>query len=984
MNSAHRIEVAMTIADTRAASLHTRLNGIGLTGSIRAVDVVDAYVIEKDLTRDQLDRVATMLCNPVSHRFSVDAPVKSHGFDVAIEIGCLPGLTDNVAATTREAIEDLLGVRFAESEGVYSSRLMLIEGVEIDLDAQAIVESVSNRLIHRADVKSFEQFAADNGMGVVVPRVVAGVSAGVATVDLEVSDDELIRIGREGIANADGTRRGPLSLNLLYMKTIQNHFRGIGRLPTDVELESIAQTWSEHCKHTIFADPIDDLEDGLYRTYIKRATQDIRAAKGERDFCVSVFTDNAGGVVFDDDYLITHKVETHNSPAALDPFGGAITGIIGVNRDAIGFGLGAKPVANVYGFCFGDPDDSATLYRDQALTRPMLSPKRILEGVVEGVNHGGNTSGIPTPQGFVYFDDCFRGKPLVFVGTVGFLPRTLNGVDSTEKAAQPGDYIVMAGGRVGKDGIHGATFSSEAISSGSPVTAVQIGDPITQKKLSDAIVKEARQLGLYSSITDNGAGGLSCSVAEMARECGGCRVELEKIPLKYPGLAPWEIWISESQERMTLAVSPGKWVAFADLMRQRGVDAARIGVFTAETECVVTFNGETIQQLDMAFLHNGRPQRRLETRCPIQTGASSSRPAVVEFSERLLQMIGRKNLASFEFISAQFDHDVQGSSALKPLQGRGRVNGLASAIRPRLDSQAGALLSQALFPSYTEIDPYRMAAVSIDAAVRNVIAAGADLDRIALLDNFCWCDSNHPERLWELKEAARACYDTAVTFGTPFISGKDSMFNDFRGFDTGGWPISISIRPTLLISSIGLIDDVAKTVSLDFKRPGDRLYLLGETHAELAGSEYLAMLGVGSRGEALPQVGAIANRALYATVNRLTGAGLLASAQSVGRGGLGAALVLSAVGGMTGATISVDSALSAESWLFAESAGRILVSVRPEDRTHVEAMLDGIAYAPLGEVTSNGRLAISLNGEALADVAITELYERYHATFERY
>ncbi len=721
MSNAHRIEVAMTVDDTRTAVLRARLNHIGLAGSVLAVSIVDAYVIDKNLTRDQLDQVGAMLCNPVSHRFSVDSPAISDGFDIAIEIGFLPGVTDNIATTTQEAIEDLIGVRFGGSEGVFSSRLMLIEGVESDADADAIVESVSNRLIQRAEVKGFEQFAAENGMDAVVPSVIAGASAGVSTVDLDVSDDELIRIGREGIANADGTRRGPLSLDLLSMKAIQRHFRELGRRPTDVELESIAQTWSEHCKHTIFADPIDEIEAGLYRTYIKQATRDIRAAKGDRDFCVSVFTDNAGGVVFDDDYLITHKVETHNSPSALDPFGGAITGIVGVNRDAIGFGLGAKPVANVYGFCFGDPDDSARLFRDQELTRPMLSPRRILEGVVQGVNHGGNTSGIPTPQGFVYFDDCFRGKPLVFVGTVGFLPRSLNGVDSTEKAAQPGDYIVMAGGRVGKDGIHGATFSSEAITSGSPVTAVQIGDPITQKKLSDAIVKEARQLGLYSSITDNGAGGLSCSVAEMARECGGCRVELEKIPLKYPGLAPWEIWISESQERMTLAIPPAKWEAFADLMRRRGVEATRIGVFTAEPECVVTFNCEPIQQLDMAFLHNGLPQKRMETHQPIRRSADANRPSHDDLSASLLRMVGRKNLASFEFISSQFDHEVQGGSALKPLQGRGRVNGLASAIRPRLDSHAGAVLSQALFPRYTEIDPYQMAAVSIDAAVRNVV-----------------------------------------------------------------------------------------------------------------------------------------------------------------------------------------------------------------------------------------------------------------------
>ena len=983
MSRAHRIEITMTVEDARSALLLARLDALALPERVRNVTIVDVYLIDKEFSFDHLNRIGSMLCNPVSHRFSIDVPAVTGGFDIAIEIGFLPGVTDNVAATTRDEIEDLLGLRFAVSEGVYSSRLMLIGGLRDPASAQLVVDGLSNRLIQRANVKTLGQFTTDGGMGMSVPRVLDQKSAGVSTVDLDVSDDELMVIGRDGIGDGGG-RRGPLSLDLLSMKAIQRYFRDAGRQPTDVELESIAQTWSEHCKHTIFADPIDEIEGGLYRSYIKRATEQIRANKGDRDFCVSVFTDNAGAVVFDDDFLITHKVETHNSPSALDPFGGAITGIVGVNRDAIGFGLGAKPVANVYGFCFGDPNDDETLYRDPGLTTPMLSPKRILEGVVEGVNHGGNTSGIPTPQGFVYFDDCYRGKPLVFVGTVGFLPRRLNGVDATEKAARPGDYIVMAGGRVGKDGIHGATFSSEAITSGSPVTAVQIGDPITQKKLSDAIVKEARQLNLYSSITDNGAGGLSCSVAEMARECGGCRVELEKVPLKYPGLAPWEIWISESQERMTLAVPPDKWDAFADLMRRRGVEATRIGVFTRDPMCLVTFNGEAVQQLEMNFLHNGLPQKPMTTRRPERKRTSSVRTRVEDLSGALLEMVGRKNLASFAFISSQFDHDVQGGSALKPLQGRGRVNGLASAFRPRLDSPAGAIVSQALFPSYTGVDPYQMAAHAIDAAIRNVVAAGADVDRIALLDNFCWCDSTNPERLWELKEAARACYDIAVAFSAPFISGKDSMFNDFRGFDASGYPVSISIQPTLLISSLGLVEDVAKTVSLEFKRAGDLIVLLGETRDALAGSEYLAMRGESSDGEQLAVVDAFANRSVYTAINRLTTARLLASAQSVGRGGLGIALALSAIGGMRGASVELPNELGGEAALFSESAGRVLVSVRPDDVVRFREIVSSIPHSFIGETNAGGQLEIGKSGGTLTCISVEELYSRYHRTFAGY
>ncbi|MBI3573417.1 phosphoribosylformylglycinamidine synthase, partial [Candidatus Kaiserbacteria bacterium] len=324
-------------------------------------------------------------------------------------------------------------------------------------------------------------------------------------------------------------------LSVEYLKTIREHFRRLGRAPTDVELETLGQTWSEHCKHTIFASPMDELTDGIYRTYIKGATKKIRAKKGAKDFCLSVFKDNSGGIAFDKNWVVTHKVETHNTPSALDPFGGAITGIVGVNRDSLGFGLGAKPVANVYGFCFAPPEDPRRLYRDRELTQELLPAKRIAEGVIKGINAGGNQSGIPTPQGFMLFDDSYRGKPLVFAGTVGLIPKTHNGRKLYEKKAKPGDYIVMVGGRVGLDGIHGATFSSAELHSGSPATAVQIGDPITQKKFSDAIAKEARDMGLYDSITDNGAGGLSSSVGEMAKESGGCRVELEKVPLKYDG-----------------------------------------------------------------------------------------------------------------------------------------------------------------------------------------------------------------------------------------------------------------------------------------------------------------------------------------------------------------------------------------------------------------------------------------------------------------
>ena len=437
-----------------------------------------------------------------------------------------------------------------------------------------------------------------------------------------------------------------------------------------------------------------------------------------------------------------------------------------------------------------------------------------------------------------------------------------------EKKAEAGDYIVMVGGRVGKDGIHGATFSSESLNTGSPVTAVQIGDPITQKKLSDALVKEARDLGLYRSITDNGAGGLSCSVREMAKESGGCEVDLEKVPLKYPGLRLDEIWISESQERMTLAVPQEKLDAFKDLMKRRGVEATEIGKFTNSGKCMVNYQGKNIVDLDMNFLESGMPVETMKTTYTQRLHEEPQFSDLYDLTESLHSMLKRPSVASYEFISQQYDHEVQGGSVLKPLQGRGRVNASAVAVKPILDSPKAVIKSQGLVPSYSDIDTYHMAACAIDTAVRATVAAGASLEKIALLDNFCWCSSNDPERLGQLKRASKACFNVAVSYETPFISGKDSMFNDFKGFDENENPVNISIPPTLLISTLSVADDATKTVSLDSKFAGDLVYVLGQNHDELGGSEYFAMRGEMERGRAyignkVPQVDTDVNRKLY-------------------------------------------------------------------------------------------------------------------------
>lgn len=1012
-----RIEVATTVFDTRADLRKKKLQNLGYK-NIKDIQILDVYTIDKDFTTAQLEEIGSRIANPVTQTFMVKGEEKrvkedEKMFAYAIEIGFLPGVTDNVSHTTKELIEDLLHTEFTNDEDVYTSHVMFITGDVTQKEAEAIANNFYNPLIQRVHIKSYKDFMKDGGMDVIVPKVTLKKTIEVSEVNLNVSDEELEKIGKQGIANSDGTRRGPLALNLQFMKTIQAYFKKLGRNPTDIELESIAQTWSEHCKHTIFADPIDDVKEGLFKTYIKRATEVIRKEKAQRviarnemtkqsqkrnrhadardddpgDFCVSVFTDNSGGIALDDDWIVTHKAETHNSPSALDPFGGAITGIVGVNRDALGFGLGAKPVANYYGFCFADPRKDIPLYKGKNKTQKMLSSRRIMDGVIDGVNAGGNQSGIPTPQGFMYFDESYRGKPLVFVGTVGLIPKKIHGKPSWVKKALPGDYIVVIGGRVGKDGIHGATFSSEQMDSGSPVTAVQIGDPITQKKLSDAIVKEARDALLYDSITDNGAGGLSCSVAEMAKESGGCIVDLEKVPVKYHGLEPWEIWVSESQERMTLAVPKEKWEKFYDLMERRGVEATVIGEFTKSGKCVVRFNNKTIMDIDMEFLHNGLPARAMSTRMPNIKLQISNIKEPKNYSKALIEMMGRLNIASYEFIPRQYDHIVQAGLVLPPIQGSGRVLSDASVFRPVLQTKKGVILSQGLYPRYSEIDTYAMAAASIDTAIRNAVAAGGNPDYLAILDNFCWTDSNNPERLYQLKKAAQACYDYAVIYGTPYISGKDSMFNDFKGYDAKGKPITISILPTLLISAIGVIDDITTPVSLDTKNVGDLVYVLGETCDEIGGSEYTAMFD--TIGENVPQVNGEKNKKLYNALYQAIQKGLVASSMSVTRGGLGVTLAKKAIGGMLGLEINLKDLpgnISRNDFaLFSESQGRIVVSISPSNKKAFEEIMKGNAFAEIGKVTKTRSITIKgIDGKIIVKTPLASLVKSYRETFKGY
>ncbi|HNR31339.1 MAG TPA: AIR synthase-related protein, partial [Candidatus Hydrogenedentes bacterium] len=666
-----RIEVAMKpgLPDPAGASVRDRLaEDLGI--HVDDVSVIDVYTVHAAVSPDELETVRRELfTDPIIQESAIDRSL-ARDYDYVIEVGFLPGVTDNIGKSSAEGIADVLGRPLAAGEAVFKSTLYVVRGgVDAATCARIARDLLANELIEQWVVKSAAEMRALDGKPLLaLPIVTTTSDAAVREIDLEVPDEALRRLSRDMV----------LALELHEIQAIQAHYRdpavrasratlGLPPRPTDLELEVLAQTWSEHCKHKIFNATIRYTDenkqkrtiDGLFKTYVK-ATTDAVAKKV--DWLVSVFDDNAGTVRFDEDHNFALKAETHNSPSALDPYGGAMTGIVGVNRDVLGAGLGCRCIFNTDVFCFASP------FHEGAIPERLLHPRRVLRGVHRGVKDGGNQSGIPDVNGAIVFHERFLGKPLVFCGTGGLIPRTVAGRPSHVKKAQPGDLIVMTGGRIGKDGIHGATFSSEELHAGSPATAVQIGDPITQKKMADLLL-EARDLGLYHNITDNGAGGLSSSVGEMARGCGGARVHLERAPLKYAGLAPWEIFLSEAQERMTLAVPPDQIDAFLELARRREVEATVLGEFTDSGRLECYYDGRLIGALDMEFLHDGVPRMRLEA----EWTPPALEPEIIvedaDLTAELKAVLGALNVCSKETFVRMYDHEVQGQSVLKQFQG---------------------------------------------------------------------------------------------------------------------------------------------------------------------------------------------------------------------------------------------------------------------------------------------------------------------------
>jgi len=965
-------------ADLAAASIIAEARDLGLDKPFRC-SAAHGYLLQGDLDETAANSVAAnLLADGIAEQTVVaqvgdaalTSPPGANGeASQVVHVLPKPGVTDAQAESALGAMADMK----APVAAVRTLRKYWFSGLEDHEIKLLLTKLLANDSIEQSLVGPLELTELQVG---------SSTDFEITTVPLrEASDEELVSI----------SQRGLLSLTLVEMQTVQSHYSELGRDPTDIELESIAQTWSEHCSHKTLAGRItyrdengEQRFDNMLKETIFAATQTIRKNLGVDDWCVSVFQDNAGIVRFDDEHNVAFKVETHNRPSALEPYGGANTGIGGVIRDTLGTGLGAKPVCNTDVFCFAPPNTPHS-----KLPPNVLHPRRVMKGVVSGVRDYGNRMGIPTVNGALYFDDRYVGNPLVFCGNVGVLPK-----DKSFKKVQPNDLIVSIGGRTGRDGIHGATFSSIELTSESETTsggAVQIGNAITEKMVADVMLA-ARDRNLYSAVTDCGAGGFSSAIGEMGEEIGA-EVWLDKAPLKYEGLSYTEIWISEAQERMVFSVPEENWDEFRELCESEDVEAVVIGRFAPTGQLRLMYQDQQVGEVSMKFLHDGRPPVVREAIYePANVDAVSWPPTVADFDHQkiLPDLLGSLNICSKEWVIRQYDHEVQGGSVIKPLVGiENDGPGDAAVVRPVLNSYRGLAISCGMNPHYGDFDPYDMAASAIDEAFRNCVAVGADPKRIAILDNFCWGYTDRPETLGTLVRAALGCRDIAVAFEAPFISGKDSLNNEFSYDDeVEGVRRTISIPSTLLISALGQVNDVRTCITMDFKQSGNLIYQVGVTREEFGGSHWGLVTGM-QIGTA-PKVDAAVAMQTFVSLHAAIEAGNVASCHDLSEGGLAVALAEMAFAGGLGAKIdrlgdapnemTTDSAMPIDTQiLYAESNSRFLCEVTPENEQAFKAALGDTPHACIGTVSDDQSVDIQLSDGKSLSFNISQLKQAWQA-----
>ena len=938
----HTIEVSLKphLPDARGLSLVRDIHDLGIT-SVSDVRVVDIYWLDADLTPNTLELVCRqLLADPVTQEYRCgqyprpgdEASTNYHRVEVAYNAG----VTDPVEGTIIKALKDL-GV--SEVRGVKTAKRYLIEGQLAEPQLEAICDKLLVNPIIQHVVREEPVGFPEN------PQY-----------EFALKEVDISQAGQQF-----GFTEGEL-------KAITAYFQKQGRNPTDAELETLAQTWSEHCVHKTFKAKIklgEKVIDNLMKNTIMKVTEELG-----KPWCLSVFVDNAGAIDFDGRWALCFKVETHNHPSAIEPYGGAATGIGGVVRDPLGTGLGAKPILNTDVFCFAPPD-----FPHEKLPKGVLHPRRIFKGVRAGVANYGNRLGIPTLNGAIFFDERYLANPLVFCGTLGLLPKEL----APRGQQQPGNLVVLVGGRTGRDGIRGVTFASEQLteeSSTSSYSAVQIGNPIVEKKVIDTLL-QARDRHLYSRITDCGGGGLSSAVGEMGASTG-VKVYLDKVPLKYAGLSYTEIWVSESQERMVLAVPPEHITELLDLFASEDVEAVVIGEFTGDRRLELFYQGNRVCDLDMQFLHHGLPQVEREAVWLQPQHTEPDFPCPQDLGKALLSILSSWNVCSKEWVIRQYDHEVQGASVLKPLVGKDNDGpGDATIVRPVLDSEAGVIVSNGINPRYGEIDPYWMAASAIDEALRQIIAVGGSLSQVALLDNFSWGNVQQPEILGALVRSAQACYDMATTYETPFISGKDSLYNEFEYEGK-----VISIPHTLLISAISVMEDVNRAVSMDFKQAGNLIYMVGTTQNEMGGSEYFKTHGF--IGSSVPKVNPHQGKRLMDRLSTATRKGLVRACHDLSEGGIGVAVAEMAFAGGLGALVHLKSVPLGEPIdrddfiLFSESNSRFLVEVAPESEEEFRKIMKGVSLAAIGQVTNSNVLKIyGLDGQQILVKSLGELKEAW-------
>ncbi|WP_417850532.1 phosphoribosylformylglycinamidine synthase subunit PurL [Thalassoglobus sp.] len=932
--------------------------------SIRQIRTARSYLIEGNLDETSAAQAASLLSDAVVEQAVIrqlpDPTDPKQGGERLFNVLFKPGVTDNVGRTALDALKNL-GVK---AEGVATCRKYWINA---DSDA-AEVERFTTRVLSNDSIER----VLDGPLQLDSLFVGGDYQFELKHVAIrEMDDDALMRQSREG----------QLYLSLDEMQTIRAKFQELDRDPTDIELETIAQTWSEHCSHKTLAGRIayvDENGEKRFENMLKEtvfaATQTIRKNLGADDWCVSVFKDNAGIVFFDDKQDVCIKVETHNHPSALEPYGGANTGLGGVIRDPLGTGMGARPVCNTDVFCFAPPDTPF-----DHLPPGVLHPRTVMHGVVAGVRDYGNRMGIPTVNGAVYFDERYLGNPLVYCGNIAMIPKGMS-----EKEVIPGDYIVSIGGRTGRDGIHGATFSSaelthesEDLSGG----AVQIGNPITEKMVQDVLL-DARDQGLFNAVTDCGAGGFSSAVGEMGEETGA-EVWLEKAPLKYSGLSYTEIWISEAQERMVLSVPEHNWQAFHDLCASEGVEASILGRFTDTKDLVLKYEDKVVGHLPMSLLHDGRPPVVREARYhPPKETQTDFTGLEFQHGDVLKKILGSWNICSKESIIRQYDHEVQGGSVVKPLVGIANDGPSdAAVVRPDLTTQRGLVVSCGMNPFLGDCDPYWMAASAIDEAFRNCVAVGADPNRIAILDNFCWGNTERPETLGSLVRAALACHDVAIAYSAPFVSGKDSLNNEFS-YDDEGNQKTISIPSSLLITALGQVENIEQCITMDLKASGNVLLLVGETKDEIGGSHFNVVTG--NQNGIVPKVDLETAPKVFAAVHQCVSSGAIRSCHDVSEGGIAVSVAEMAFAGGLGVDVKLDSSGDeATIALFSESNTRFVIEVTEENVARInQAFTDRGLPTPthLGTVTGSSAVIIK---DSAGNTLINEKIDELKAIWQR-